>query len=80
MAFKLIEATDEHMTRPKVHFPSNDFFNPSASSVRYIDKHGIPRVEGQCMRASYYRYTGVQGLPTDAYSEWIFRHIQCFLQ
>lgn len=73
MTFKLIEATDEHMTRPRVHFPSNDFFNPSASSVRYIDKHGIARVEGTCMRASYYRYTGVEGLPTDAYSEWIFR-------
>lgn len=73
MAFKLIEATDEHMTRPRVGFPSNDFFNPSASSVRYIDKHGIARVEGQCMRASYYRYTGEEALPTDAYSEWIFR-------
>ena len=72
MAFKLIEATDEHMVRPRVRLPGNDYFNPSASSVRYLDKHGISRVEGTCMRASYYRYTGEDALPTDAYSQWIF--------
>jgi len=73
MSFNLIALTDEHLTRPRVHFPTNDFFNPSASSVRWLDKHNIPRVSGTCLRASYYRYTGQQGLPTDAYSEWIFR-------
>jgi len=73
MAYNLIEATDQHMVRPKVHLPRNKYFYPSESSVRWIDSNNIPRVSGSCLRASYYRVTGERGLPTDPYSEWIFR-------
>ena len=70
------------MTKPRVSFPRNTFFNPSSSSVRFIDQHGNSKVEGTCLRQSYYRYTGADGLPTDAYSEWIFRlghHVEAIL-
>ena len=73
MSYNLIEATDAYMTRTQFHLPRGQHYYPSESSVTYTDHHGIRRVEGQCLRQSWYRITG-KAPPTkhDAYSEWIF--------
>jgi CRISPR/Cas system-associated exonuclease Cas4 (RecB family) len=73
MPFSLIESTDSHMTRHKFSLPRESHFYPSSSSVAFIDKNGIPRVEGSCLRQVYYQMTGTPGaIKPDAYSEWIF--------
>jgi hypothetical protein len=70
---RLVQLIDEHMTRPRLEATQGTHFYPSEASVEWEDKHGIKRVSGACLRASYYRLTAEPGRQKpDAYSEWIF--------
>lgn len=72
MSFNLVKLTDEYMTRKRISFPRQAHLRPSEASVVWVDEHGIKRTAGSCLRQSYYRLTGVSGMDTDAYSEWVF--------
>lgn len=73
MSFKLIPLTDAHMTRQQVYLPRPKHFYPSEASVKYIDVNGVERVEGTCLRASWYRLKGgFEREATNPYGEWIF--------
>jgi hypothetical protein len=73
MKFNLLQATADHMTRPRLGLPRTNFFYPSEASVEWIDQYGIKRVAGTCLRQSYFRLTKqVDAIPPDPYSEWIF--------
>jgi hypothetical protein len=64
---------DEHITRKKYEQPSSGFFYPSEASVVLTDEHGDRKVEGGCLRSSYFRLSKeYEGTPNDARSEWIF--------
>lgn len=71
--FNLIAATDAHMIRRQISLPREPHFYPSEASVKYIDENGEEKVEGGCLRKSFYRMTRT-GDPdgTTPYSEWIF--------
>jgi CRISPR/Cas system-associated exonuclease Cas4 (RecB family) len=83
MAYKLVEATDAHMTRPQLGLPRGIHFYPSEASADWIDHHGVKRVAGTCMRQAWYRCTGTKTVgQADAYSEWIFalgKAVECIL-
>lgn len=73
MSYNLIQSTDAHVTRARIYLPRARNFYPSEASVKWTDHNGIDRVDGQCLRNSYYRLTGhpTSG-GTNPYSEWIF--------
>lgn len=83
MAYKLVSATDAHMTRPQLGLPRGIHFYPSEASADWIDHHSIKRVAGTCMRQAWYRCTGTKtDGKADAYSEWIFalgKAVECIL-
>lgn len=71
--YDLFEATDNHLTRPKIRFPREKRFYPSEASVQIIDEHGDTVTHGNCLRASYFRLAGnFQGQPFDAHTMHIF--------
>jgi len=83
MAHKLIKATDAHMTRPRIALPREPHFYPSEASAVWVDKNGLTRVAGACLRSCWYRYTGkVEAAPTSPYTQWIFalgKHVEMIL-
>lgn len=71
--YDLFKATDEHLTRKTFDKPSSGYFYPSEASVVLTDEFGDRKVEGGCMRSSYFRLSDeYEGSPHDARSEWIF--------
>ncbi len=73
MSFSLIEATDRHFCRPRVNLPRQTHYRPSEASVTWVDKRGYKRVAGTCMRAAFFRCSGVAPTgSTSAYTQWIF--------
>lgn len=74
MSFDLIKMTDKHMTRlSALHATRAATFYPSEASVSFMSSYGLPKVEGTCLRKSFFRLTnGDKGIPPDSYSEWIF--------
>lgn len=69
----LIEKTDAHMCRSEIALPREPHFYPSEASVAFTNKQGKRQILGNCMRKSYFRFTGsVESSPTSPYSEWIF--------
>lgn len=71
--YDLFGHLDEHITRKQFEKPSSNGFYPSEASVVLTDEHGDKKVEGGCLRASYFRLSKeFEGLPHDARTEWIF--------
>lgn len=68
----LLEATDAWITRPRFKATRPLSLYPSEASVITTDKDGNEKVEGGCLRASYYRATGTApGSSPDARGERI---------
>ena len=70
--FPLVKLTDDHFTRSRFSTQRNDFMNPSAARVSWVDPGDIKRTAGACHRAQYYQRTGVEGAPHDPYTKWMF--------
>jgi hypothetical protein len=72
-SYDLFKATDEHLVRPKFHTQRERRFYPSEASVQVRDEHGDLVTHGGCLRASYFRLSGMfEGIPFDPRSEYIF--------
>ena len=75
MTYNLIKATDQFMTRKRISLPRKPAWYPSEASVSWVDSNGETQIRGTCMRAAYFRYTGIfseHRKPHDAYTMWIF--------
>jgi hypothetical protein len=71
--YDLFQDMDRHMERPRFKAARSRFFYPSEASVKLRDAHGDEKVEGKCLRASYFRLSEeFQGEPHDAHSQYIF--------
>lgn len=68
MTFDLLEATKEFITRPRLTMPSVPHMRPTEASVKYI-KDGQTVIDGTCLRAIYWRYTGIPGAPSSLHLE-----------
>ena len=71
-SYKILDHTDQWLTRPKFSAPREPHLYPSEASVVITDDDGSTYVEGTCMRAAYLRYTGASGAPHNARTELIF--------
>jgi CRISPR/Cas system-associated exonuclease Cas4 (RecB family) len=72
MAFDLVKATEEFLCRKRFRGHSDCHFYPSEASVVLTDQFGDRVVHGGCLRASYFRCTGEEGIPHSARSQSIF--------
>jgi CRISPR/Cas system-associated exonuclease Cas4 (RecB family) len=72
MAYDLVKATEEFLCRPRVRGHSDCHFYPSEASVALVDEFGDHVVYGGCLRASYFRCSGEEGIPHNARSQGIF--------
>ena len=71
--YDLFQATDEHIARIRFQDTPSSHFYPSEASVKVIDEHGDQKVEGGCLRQSYFRLSGeYEGKGSEARSEYIF--------
>ena len=83
--FDLIALTDKFVCRKRIRMPRKPSWYPSEASATWVDENGETRVEGNCMRASYMRKTGLckdMQIDTTPYQEWIFalgKHVEIIL-
>lgn len=70
--YDLFFAMDEHISRPRFTAQRAKHFYPSEASVEVLDEHGDRVVHGGCLRASFFRLTGMSSLPEEARMQYIF--------
>lgn len=63
MSFDLITATQDFVVRERIKLPTVPHLRPTEASVCF-QKDGKTVVLGSCLRAVYWRYTGLQGTPS----------------
>jgi len=72
MTYNLITATEDFLTRERIHGKNAIHYYPSEASVQYINSDGETVTEGTCLRKAYFRCVGVEGQPYTANTQFIF--------